>query len=125
MNTLLEGISDDMQEFTTALARVRLLLEDIERANTAEIPFMFIKDLQGSLDTYESLLIKQRDRGLLLRIVSNTRLRRELEVQNALLIKSVAPIQEVLDVEISQYEKETFERMNLLHILSKEDHQVN
>src|SRR5690349_19679596 len=44
INGLLEGVGEDMREFTSVISRVKVILQDMERTSV-DVPFMLIKDL--------------------------------------------------------------------------------
>jgi hypothetical protein len=82
----LQGIEkqgEDVTEFTSIIQRVEGVINQIKDNPKLDIGFSLLKNLQNTLDQYETLMEKLSTSGALMRFFTSSRLRRNIEMQNS------------------------------------------
>lgn len=84
-------------------------LVQLKRLADVDVPFVLIKDLQASLDSYDVSLRKLKTSGKLRRFLDNNRLRREIEKWNARLAQCLQKV----DFEVRKVKRQSGVRVKL------------
>ncbi len=90
---------EQVEEFSSSIESLQIFITTITKLKNISIPFVLMKDIQLSLDTYESRLRQLSESGLLTRFMTSHRLRRELEILNALIVRKIARMDEWVDTQ--------------------------
>eukprot|EP01119_Soliformovum_irregulare_P013972 TRINITY_DN3773_c0_g2_i5.p1 TRINITY_DN3773_c0_g2~~TRINITY_DN3773_c0_g2_i5.p1 ORF type:complete len:871 (-),score=248.35 TRINITY_DN3773_c0_g2_i5:1133-3586(-) len=125
LQSLAAEFQEDASEFQFSMGQLMKLLRRIVDRGDIQVPAQLYVALEMSLDALLLEMDNLRDKNKLERAISNMRLRRNLELKNAMVLKRVARIDSSLDAESFRFERETLERMNLVAMLDQRPQKVS